>query len=80
MVCGDIHMLREVFDLFCKGTVNFTRCSVNELEKCGSVTITFTNMRRVCVLCDEFEECNRFIKELGGRRKWLSLELDENSI
>lgn len=32
-------------------------------------------MRRVCVLCDKFEECNGFTKELGVGRKWLSLEL-----
>ena len=55
--------------------MNLTRCSVNELEKCGSVTITFTNMRRVCVPCYKFEECNGFTKQLGVGRKWLSLEL-----
>lgn len=75
MVCCDIHMPREVFDLFCKGTMNLSRCSGNELEKCGSVTTTFTNMRRVCVLCDKFKQCNGFTKELGVGRKWLSLEL-----
>lgn len=65
---------RSVWSIL-KGTMNVTRCRVNELEKCGSVTITFTNMRRVCVLSDKFEECNGFTKELGARRKWLSLEL-----
>ena len=56
MICFDAPMPQEVFNLLNKGIVNRTSYGVDVSEKPGSVTITFTNMRRLCALFNKFEE------------------------
>lgn len=44
MICFDVLMPQEVFELFNKGIVNPTSYGVEVLQKPGSVTLTFRNM------------------------------------
>ena len=66
MICFDVPMPQEVFNLLKKGIVNRTSYGVDVSEKAGSVTITFSNMRRLCALFNKFEDCKAFTKELGA--------------
>lgn len=74
----DVPMPQEVFTLLHKGIVNRNRTSygVDVLEKHGSVTMTFTNMRRLCVLFNQFEDCQGFTKELGDGQGVVKLIVD----
>jgi len=41
------------------------------------VTITFTNIRRLCALLNKFEGCEGFIKELGAGKGIVKLIFDD---
>ena len=77
IVCFDVSMPQEVFALLHKGIVNRTSYGVDVLEKPGSVTMTFTNMRRLCVLFSQFEDCQGFTKELGGGKGVIKLIIND---
>ena len=60
-------MPREVFDLLNKETLGLTRFGI---DTPGSVTITFSNLRRLTYLFDQFQDCGGFRKQLGkGKRE-----------
>ena len=77
MICFDVPMPQEVFELLNKGIVNHTSYGVDVLQKPGSVTITFTNMRRLCALFNKFEDCEGFIKDLGTGKGVVKLIVDD---
>ena len=77
MICFDVPMAQEVFNLFNKGIVNRTSYGVFFSEKPGSVTITFTNIRRLCALFDKFEDCEAFTKELTAGKGVVKLIVDD---
>ena len=77
MICFDVPMPQEVFELLNKGTINRTSYGVQVSEKHDSVTITFTNMRRLCALFNKFEECDGFTKELGAGKGVVKLIVDD---
>ena len=49
MICFDLPMPHEVFDLLNKEILGLTRFGI---DTPGSVTITFSNLRRLSYLCD----------------------------
>ena len=77
MICFDVPMPQEVFELLNKGIVNRTSYGVEVLQEPGSVTITFTNMRRLCALFNKFEDCEGFIKDLGTGKGVVKLIVDD---
>ena len=77
VICFDVPMPQEVFSLLNKGIVNRTSYGVDVSEKPGSVTITFTNMRRLCALFNKFEDCEAFTKELGAGKGVVKLIVDD---
>jgi len=77
MICFDVPMPQEVFELLNKGIVNRTSYGVEVSQKPGSVTITFTNMRRLCALFNKFEDCEGFIKDLGTGKGVVKLIVDD---
>ena len=56
MICFDLPMPHEVFDLLNKEILGLTRF--------GIVTITFSNLRRLSYLFDQFQDCGGFRKQL----------------
>ena len=67
MICFDLPMPREVFDLLKKEILGLTRFGINTPS---SVTITFSNLRRLSYLYDQFQDCGGFRKQLGkGKRE-----------
>ena len=67
MICFDLPMPHEVFDLLNKEILGLTRFGIDTL---GSVTITFSNLRRLSYLYDQFQDCGGFRKQLGkGKRE-----------
>ena len=62
MICFDLPMPHEVFDLLNKEILGLTRFGIDTL---GSVTITFSNLRRLSYLYDQFQDCGGFRKQLG---------------
>ena len=42
-----------------------TRYGIEVEQKPGSVAIIFSNLRRLCHLFDQFEDCGEFKKQLG---------------
>ena len=77
MICFDVPMPQEVFNLLNKGVVNLTRFGVDVLEQPYSVTITFSSMRRLCALFNKFEDCQGFTKKLGVGKGEVKLIVDE---
>ena len=65
MVCFDLPMPQEVFNLFHKEILGRTRYGIEVEEKPGSVAIMFSSLRRLCNLFDQFEDCGEFKKQLG---------------
>ena len=63
MICFDVPMPQEVFNLLNKEVVNRTSYGIDVSEKPGSVTITLKNMRRLCSLFKKFEDCEAFTEE-----------------
>ena len=63
----DIPMPQEVFDLLHKGIIKRTSFGVEIVERPGSVTITFTSLRKLCVLFNQFEDCSDFQKQFKDR-------------
>ena len=60
-------MPHEVFDLLSREFLGLTRFGINTP---GSVTITFSNLRRLSYLYDQFQDCGGFRKQLGkGKRE-----------
>ena len=41
------------------------------------MTITFSNIRRLCALFNKFEDCQAFTKELGAEKGVVKLIVDE---
>ena len=76
MICFDVPMPQEVFILLNKGIVNRTSYGVFS-EKPGSVTITFTNIRRLCALFNTFEDCEAFTKELAAGKGVVKIIVDD---
>ena len=67
MICFDLPMPHEVFDLLNKEILGLTRFGI---DTPGSVTITFSNLRRLSYLYDQFQDCGGFRKQLGkGKRE-----------
>lgn len=50
MVVFDLHMAREVFNILHKDILGLRRYGLEVEEKPGSVTITFSSLRRLCHL------------------------------
>ena len=73
MVCFDLPMPQEVFNLLHKEILGRTRYGVEVEEKPGSVAILFSSLRRLCNLFDKFEDCGEFKKQLGERKGMQSL-------
>ena len=67
MICFDLPMPYEVSDLLNKEILDLTRFGI---DTPGSVTITFSNLRRLSYLYDQFQDCGGFRKQLGkGKRE-----------
>ena len=66
-----------MFSLLNKGIVNRRSYGVDVSERPGSVTITFTNMRRLCALFNKFEDYEAFTKELGAGKGVVKLTVDD---
>ena len=62
IISFDLPMPREVFDLLNKEILGLTRFGI---DTPGSVTITFSNLRRLTYLFDQFQDCGGFRKQLG---------------
>ena len=63
MTCFNLPIPHEVFDLLNKAEIlGLTRFGIDTL---GSVTITFSNLRRLSYLFDQLEDCGGFRKQLG---------------
>ena len=62
MICFDLPMPHEVFDLLNKEILGLTRFGI---DTPGSVTITFSNLRRLSYLFDQFQDCCGLRKKLG---------------
>ena len=65
MVCFDLPMPQEVFNLLRKEVLGRTRYGVEVEEKPGLVAIKFSSLRRLCNLFDQFEDWGKFRKQLG---------------
>ena len=65
MICFELPMPQEVFNLLQKEILGITRYGIEVENKPGSVTITFSSLRRLCNLFDQFEDCGGFKKQLG---------------
>ena len=65
MVFFDLPMPYEVFDLLNKEILGLTRVGIEAEDTPGSVTITFSSLRRLSHLLDKFEDFGGFRKELG---------------
>lgn len=76
MICFDVPTPQEVFSLL-KVIVNRTSYGVDVLEKPSSVTVTFTNKRRLCALFNKFEDCEAFTKDLGAAKGVVKLIVDD---
>ena len=61
MICFDVLMPHKVFDLLNKGIIGLTRFGI---DTPGSVTITFSNLRRLSYLFHQFQDCGGFRKQL----------------
>ena len=57
MICFDVVTSQEVFNLLYKEILNRTSYGLDVSEKPDLVTITFTNLRKVCALFNKFENC-----------------------
>ena len=71
-------MPHEVFDLLIKEILGLTRSGI---DTPGSVTITFSNLRRLSYLFDQFQDCGGFRKQLGkgkGKAKLIESGLVNN--
>ena len=67
IISFDLPMHPEVFDLLNKEILGLTRFG---MDTPGSVTITFSNLRRLTYLFDQFQDCGGFRKQLGkGKRE-----------
>ena len=65
MVCFDHAMPQEVYNLMHKEILGRTSYGIEVKDKPGSVTITFSSLRRLCNLFNQFEDCGGFRKQLG---------------
>ena len=65
MICFDLPMPHEVFDLLNKEILGLTRFGIEVEDAPGSVTITFSNLRRLSYLFDQFQGCGGFRKQFG---------------
>ena len=65
MVCFDLPIPQEVFNLLHKEILGRTRYGIEVEQKPGSVAIIFSSLRRLCHLFDQFEDCGEFKKQLG---------------
>ena len=66
MVVFDLPMAREVFNFPHKEILGETSYGLEVEEKPGSVVITFSSLRRACLIFDRFKGCESdgFIKQL----------------
>ena len=65
MICFDLPMPHEVFDLLNKEILGLTRFGIEVEDTPGSVTITVSSLRKLSHLFDQFEDCGGFRKQLG---------------
>ena len=78
MIFLDLPMPHEVFDLLIKEILGLTRSGI---DTPGSVSITFSNLRRLSHLFDQFQDCGGFRKQLGkgkGKAKLIESGLVNN--
>ena len=78
MICFDVAMSQEVFKLLYKEIINRTSYGLDVLEKPGLVTITFTNLRKVCALFNKFKDCEGFENDLGAGKGVVKLIVDDS--
>jgi len=78
MVCFNLPMPQDVFNLLRKEILGRTRYGVEVEEKPGSVAIMFSSLRRLCNLFEQFKDCGEFKKQLGeGKGKAKLIVNDE---
>ena len=77
LVYFDLPMPQEVFNLLCKEILGRTRYGLEVEEQPGSVTVTFSSLRRFCHLFDQFEDCGEFKKQFGGGKGEAKLIINE---
>ena len=67
MACFDLPMPHEVFEFLIKENLGLTRFGIEVEDTPGSVimTVTFSNLRRLSNLFDQFKDCSGFRKQLG---------------
>ena len=70
-------MPHEVFDLLNKEILGLTRFGI---DTPGSVTITFSNLRRLSYLYDQFQDCGGFRKQLGKGKREAKLIVNSEKI
>ena len=70
MICFDFPMPHEVFDLLNKEILGLTRFGI---DTPGSVTITFSNLRRLSYLYDQFQDCGGLESNLVKEKERQSL-------
>ena len=70
-------MPQEVFNLLRKEILGRTRYGLEVEEQPGSVTVTFSSLRRFCHLFDQFEDCGEFKKQFGGGKGEAKLIINE---
>lgn len=75
-ICFDVAMSSEVFNLLYKEIINCSSDGLDFLEKPGLLRIT--NLRKVCVLFNKFEDCGGFVNELGAGKGLVKRIVDDN--
>ena len=73
MICFDLPMPHEVFGLLNKEILGLTRFGI---DTPGSVTITFSNLRRLSYLYNQFQDCGGFRKQLGKGKREVKLTVN----
>ena len=61
-------MPHEVFDLLKKEILGLRTFGIVVEDTTGSVTTTFSSLRRLSNLFDQFEDCGGFRKQLGKKK------------
>ena len=76
LVCFDVGMPRELFDLLYKNILSESCYGIEVKEGPRSVTIWFAKLRRLVVLFDKFVNCEGFEKELKGDKGRVKVVVD----
>ncbi|CAB3990548.1 Hypothetical predicted protein [Paramuricea clavata] len=76
LVCFDVGMPREVFDLLYQNILGESCYGIEVKEGPRSVTKWFVKLRRLVVLFDKFVNCEGFEKELKGDKGCVNVVVD----